>query len=211
MTAPQDGLYVKGNLGIGIDPERSLHVRGDMIRLDRDTPNPGILLARWSKDYTQLWKGFGISVEGSGSNNGKFHIADFGTATTGGQAIPRFTINNEGNVGIGTPDPGSYYKLAVEGKIGARGIDVKSGSWADFVFAEDYTLRPLEEVEQFIKEHQHLPEIPSEAEVLEKGVDVGEMLKLQMHKIEELTLYLIQLKKENESLKQTVNALQNKE
>ncbi len=114
------------------------------------------------------------------------------------------------NVGIGTTDPGSY-KLAVEGKIGARGIDVKSGSWADFVFAEDYTLRPLDEVEQFIQRHQHLPEIPSEAQVLEKGLDVGEMLRLQMQKIEELTLYLIQLKKENESLKQAVNALQHKE
>ncbi len=122
----------------------------------------------------------------------------------------RMTLLDNGNVGIGTTDPGPY-KLAVSGKIFAKGIDVKNSIWPDFVFAEDYKLRPLEEVERFIEEHQHLPEIPSEAEVLEKGIDVGKMFELQMQKIEELTLYLIELKNENKALKQTLNTLIEKE
>ena len=101
-------------------------------------------------------------------------------------------------VGIGTNDPGSY-KLAVEGKIGARGVDVKVGSWADFVFEEDYALKPLAEVATFIKENKHLPDVPSEAEVLEKGIDIAKMDAILLQKIEELTLYIIELKKEKDA------------
>ncbi len=122
-------------------------------------------------------------------SNGKLH---FLRHTNGAESS--MTIDHQGHVGIGTTAPGNY-TLAVEGKIGARGVDVKLGDWADFVFAEEYALRPLEEVEQFIEQNKHLPEIPTEDEVLEKGLDVGEMLKLQMQKIEELTLYLIDQEK----------------
>lgn len=94
-------------------------------------------------------------------------------------------------MGIGTTSPGSY-KLAVEGKIGAREVDINLGSWADFVFAEDYMLPTLEEVNAYVQTHHHLPDLPSEAEVLAKGsVSVGEMQKLLLQKIEELTLYTI--------------------
>ncbi len=106
-----------------------------------------------------------------------------------------------GNVGIGTTNPGSY-KLAVEGKIGAREIEVKTGSWADFVFAESYCLRSLEEVERFIGQHGHLPDVPSEDEVLEQGINLGEMDATLLQKIEELMLYTLAQQKEIEALKE---------
>ncbi|MEL7003928.1 MAG: pyocin knob domain-containing protein [Bacteroidota bacterium] len=111
-----------------------------------------------------------------------------------------------GNLGIGTTNPGSY-KLAVKGKIRAEEIKVETG-WADYVFNEDYDLPALEEVEKHIKEKGHLINIPSAAEVEENGIHLGEMNKLLLEKIEELTLYVIALKKENEQIKETIQNLQ---
>ncbi|MDE0472503.1 MAG: hypothetical protein OXH57_11240, partial [Ekhidna sp.] len=104
----------------------------------------------------------------------------------------------KGAIGIGTVKTGSH-KLAVEGSIGAREVKVKASGWSDFVFEKDYTLRPLEEVEQHINENGHLPEIPNEAEVAENGINLGEMNVKLLQKIEELTLYLIEQNKQNQS------------
>jgi len=126
----------------------------------------------------------------------------------------RMRITNAGNVGIGTANPGSY-KLAVEGKIGAREVVVTLDNWSDFVFEKDYRLMPLSEVEQHIKQNKHLPNIPSEKEVLENGVSLGEMQSKLLQKVEELTLYVIEqnkrierLEKENEALKNRVAGLE---
>jgi hypothetical protein len=85
-------------------------------------------------------------------------------------------------------------------------VDYRS-NWADYVFAPNYKLRPLLEVEAFIKKNQHLPDVPSAKEIHEKGIDLGEMHKIQMQKIEELTLYLLEIKKENDSFKKENDAL----
>lgn len=108
----------------------------------------------------------------------------------------RMRITPKGNVGIGTTDPGSY-KLAVEGTIGARRVKVTQSTWADFVFEPDYQLPSLSELETYIKTNKHLPDVPSAAEVTKDGLDVGEMNKILLQKIEELTLHLIELEKKN--------------
>ena len=109
---------------------------------------------------------------------------------------------NGGNVGIGTTNTGSF-KLAVEGKIGAREIQVTvTNPWPDYVFDAEYKLLSLLEVEQFIKINKHLPEIPSEVEIKNNGHNLGEMDVLMLKKIEELTIYMIELKKEVEKLKE---------
>lgn len=112
-----------------------------------------------------------------------------------------------GNVGIGTKNLQNY-KLAVEGTIGARKIKVtQETTWADYVFASDYKLLPLQDLETYIKQHQHLPDVPSATEVATNGIDIGDMQTILLKKIEELTLYMIELKKsqhvlENKNLEQ---------
>lgn len=122
---------------------------------------------------------------------------------------------SSGNVGIGTTNPGTY-KLAVEGIIGAREVVVTTDAWADFVFEPDYNLMPLNELDNYIQENKHLPEIPTTEEVEENGISVGEMNAKLLQKIEELTLYAIQqqevielLKIENGVQKQGYNELKN--
>lgn len=105
-----------------------------------------------------------------------------------------------GNVGIGTATPDVNYKLSVNGKIRAKEIRVETG-WSDFVFGNDYKLMTLEELDKYIKENKHLPDIPTESEVKENGVELGDMSSKLLQKIEELTLYLIEQKDEIEKLK----------
>jgi hypothetical protein len=112
---------------------------------------------------------------------------------------------NGGNVGIGTNNPTD--KLSVNGSIRAKAIYVNTG-WADYVFDKNFTLKSLEEVECFIEKNKHLPDIPAASEIEgENGLNVGEVNKLMMQKIEELTLYMIQANKEIKSLKSEINNL----
>lgn len=96
---------------------------------------------------------------------------------------------------IGTDKVEYGYKLAVKGKIKAEEIKVTASEWADFVFADEYKLPPLEDVGRFVKKHKHLPGIPSEAEVLANGIELGAMDVKLLQKIEELTLYTLEQEK----------------
>ena len=119
----------------------------------------------------------------------------------------RMRIDANGNVGIGTVTTG-IYNLAVEGMIGARKVVVTTAPWADYVFDSSYSLRPISEVEQFVKENKHLPEVPTTTEVNEKGIDLGDTQAMLLKKIEELTLYVIEQNKEMQALKKKVDQLQ---
>ncbi len=107
-------------------------------------------------------------------------------------------VNSSANVGVGTTNPQS--KFAVNGTITAKEVKVTQTGWSDYVFAEDYRLLPLDKLESYVNQEKHLPGIPSAKEVEEKGLAISDTLSKQMQKIEELTLYLIQLKKNNEEL-----------
>ena len=106
-------------------------------------------------------------------------------------------LHRFGNVGIGTDsytDGTTTYKLSVDGKVRATSVKVYN-DWADFVFEADYDLPTLREVEAHIDRFGHLIDIPSAAEVAEEGIDLGQMNKLLLQKVEELTLYVIDLNK----------------
>jgi len=114
-----------------------------------------------------------------------------------------------GNVGIGTTNPDEL--LTVNGAIHAKEIKVDlTGSLADFVFSPDYKLKSLTELEQYLKENRHLPEIPSATEVKENGLSLGEMQNKLLQKIEELTLYVIEQDKSKKELEKKYNELLNK-
>jgi len=206
------GAYIFGNVGIGTTtPGSNLHV---FVGNSGGTPYPNAAITfeddvsayfqflSSSAGYNALLFGDPGSIEaGAIYYTHSVDSLDFRTNGT----TPRMLIDSSGNVGIGTTNP--TYRLCVNGTVRAKEIIVDTG-WSDFVFEDDYRLPPLKEVEQFIKEKRHLPGIPTETEVKEKGVSVGDMSSKLLQKIEELTLYVIDLKKENGSLKAQLSAVQ---
>jgi len=113
--------------------------------------------------------------------------------------------NSGGSVGIGLSslaDIPTGYLLVVDGNVIAEEVRVElSGDWPDYVFQDNYQLRSIEELKQSIRENGHLPGIPSASEVENTGLHLGDMQKRMMEKIEELSLYIIQLNDENKALK----------
>jgi hypothetical protein len=116
----------------------------------------------------------------------------------------------DGSVGIGTTDPGSF-KLAVNGKIWATEIQVAlTNPGPDYVFEKSYNLPNLEDVKFYIDQNKHLPEVPSAKEMEADGVNVGEMNMLLLKKIEELTLYVIQMNNKMNEMKEENNKLKDR-
>ena len=177
--------YNAGNVGIGVtDPDANLDISGGSNKL-------GILRVVQRVSGAAAY-GLDIGLDPTDGDPVFSRIVN--DVVTEAMRFDRAT----GNVGIGTTNP--TYTLTVNGTIRAKEIIVDTG-WSDFVFEDNYRLRPLREVEQFISANKHLPGIPTEAEVKEKGVTLGNISSKLLQKIEELTLYLIDLKKENNSLK----------
>lgn len=104
-----------------------------------------------------------------------------------------------GKVGINTTTPSE--QLSVNGNIRSKKVIVTQTGWPDYVFDSSYQLPSLESVASFVQANKHLPDMPSAATVEKDGHDVGEVQKQLLKKVEELTLYVIELKKENEILK----------
>lgn len=127
----------------------------------------------------------------------KFVTKEFDNGTV--QAKTQMIVTKTGNVGIGTETPDT--KLAVNGIIHSKEVVVDLIGWPDYVFEEDYQLMPLVDLEKSIVENKHLPNIPSAKEVEQNGLELGEMNKKLMQKVEELTLYIIELNKEVQKLK----------
>jgi hypothetical protein len=111
-------------------------------------------------------------------------------------------ITDAGNVGVGTTNP--QYLFSVKGTVGAQEVIVTNTGWSDYVFRPEYRLRPLSEISQYIQANGHLPDIPTEAEVKERGVNVGDMQAKLLAKVEELTLHMIQAENENRELRENL-------
>ncbi|MGY3214784.1 hypothetical protein [Mucilaginibacter sp. HD30] len=117
-------------------------------------------------------------------------------------------IDGVGNVGVNTSDTKGY-KFAVNGSAIATSMKVKAnGSWPDFVFLKNYKLPTLTEVKTYIDKNQHLPDMPSADEVHTNGLDLGEMNRLLLKKVEELTLYLMEEHSKNVEQENRINVLE---
>lgn len=123
-----------------------------------------------------------------------------------GTSTPKAPLHVTGNVVFGgsTITPATGYKVSVDGKIICEELKVQvSSAWPDYVFEDDYTMPTLENLEAKVMSQKHLPGIPAAAQVeAQKGVEVGDMQKRLLEKVEELYRYLFQMNNENKQLKE---------
>ncbi|WP_257667170.1 hypothetical protein [Parapedobacter tibetensis] len=187
-----------GNVGIGVaDPQEKLEVNGSIKlggaaevklthSLNVSSLNPGVTTLAASITGRK-WGHFVIDIYG---NDAKDAFAVRTDSDKDGvlDNIP-FLVNNLGNVGIGTITPAD--KLSVNGRIRAKEVKVETANWPDYVFHEDYALQSLPELEAYIKRHGRLPGIPSAQEAETEGIDLGEMNRKLLEKVEQLTLHTI--------------------
>ena len=214
--------YSTGNIGIGTSAlttgaRAKLHLHdgalwitgtggggGPMVLLGGNTPDApnGQWGIESTADGLNFWRPFGAANWGNYFLYLKNSNGNVGINTDNPTA--KLTVN--GNVLIGNSNTNlpSGYGLYVESGILASKVRVavkNSSFWSDYVFEPDYVLTPLKSVEAYVKANKHLPNIPSAEEVVKNGVDMGEMVSKLLGKIEELTLYMIELEKQVDELK----------
>ena len=156
-------------------------------------------------EFIQLKLDAGPEVKWESSTNDilRFH----------GNGFDVMLLSSEGKVGIGKDFVPSYFlgsnhSLYVKGSAIAEEIFVKlKNDWGDFVFEESYDLLPLDDLKAYLKQNKHLPDFPSAAEVEENGLALGETERLLTIKVEELTLYLLQMSEEMKALREEITTL----
>jgi len=213
---PRLTISHEGNVGIGVSyPSTKLEVSGLANYATLTLANENFIAFKRSDGKTVYGIGhtLGEFTIGSSANLGPtagtpMHLATGGSYIKFSQgAQERMRVAGNGNVGIGTTIPDE--KLTVKGTIHSEEVRVEVVG-ADFVFDTDYNLMPLAEIEAFVTQNHHLPEVPSAAEMQEDGLELGKMNILLLQKIEELTLHQIEQHKNIELLLQKV-AVQEKE
>lgn len=212
-----------GNVGIGTTtPLAKLHVNGNMyIAADSTANGWGYSRLFWGQHSLQMgtlpgtYAHIALDLVPGGVNTvqdtlySKLRMYSAANTTTKLQRIELNTeanswINTRGNFGIGTSSP--QYKLDVHGTIRANEILVNTNG-ADYVFDENYQLRSLQDVQAYIQENKHLPDVQSAEQMQQEGVSVSDLQTTLLRKIEELTLYIIEQGQKIQDLQQQLNDL----
>lgn len=192
-----------GMVGIGTQtPGQLLHLKSSNPYLRFEMDSEQFSMIEWYEASSRV---AGIEWRGHVTPN-RLSIR---TGLGSGDPLERLIITEDGNVGIGLSDPGTA-KLAVAGKIASTEVmvEVSPGQGPDYVFDQEYNLRTLEETKKFIKINSHLPEIPSAKEMESNGIGLSDMNMRLLKKIEELTLYQIELLEELKEVKNRLKQLE---
>ncbi|MBO9675242.1 MAG: hypothetical protein J7577_17475 [Sphingobacteriaceae bacterium] len=224
---PRMFMDVGGNLGLGTSsPHSRLHIAGGDERIMLgDYNNSNDTKGIYFPGFRDILPGyFGASIESTpdwiccggfpaatgypGIRNMGLNFNVHGDVGIADSKVTAMAINSNGNVGIGTLTPRE--RLSVNGNIRAKEIKVEATNWPDYVFEEDYKVGTLKELENYIKSNKHLPEMPTAKEVEVNGIALGEMNKLLLKKMEELTLHLIEQQKQLNEQGKVIKALQEK-
>jgi len=144
---------------------------------------------------------YGLYGEANGSNSAGVRIGVYGTAYGGATNWAGYfssgSVYIANDLRIGTTQQAAGYSLSVNGKIACTEVLVQAlAGWPDYVFAKDYKLMSLTDLEKSIQTNKHLPGIPSAIEVENQGIQLGDMQKKLLEKVEELTLHLIDQNKQ---------------
>lgn len=208
-TTPKGTLDVNGTFVTytNIDPRFTL---GNLDFM----PNTGTTVMGWNRSA-----GGGESSFVANQLDGSIGGFAFYNHNNAGQEQRLMWMLGNGNVVIGTGEA-SNYKLSVDGNIHTKEVNVNMDNWPDYVFATEYRKMPLFEIEAYISKNKHLPEMPSADEIQKDGLNLAEMNKLLVQKVEELTLHLIEQNKritlqekelgEVDKLKKVVSVLENR-
>jgi hypothetical protein len=195
-----------GNVGIGTDqPQAKLDVNGNSIFRDYTSYYKDMFLigedaVNSSRDINFQYANAGKAMIRSHRGGSWDTYLQFWTSLDSNIPQLQMQIDANGNVGIGTGTKTLNEKLEVDGTVLCKRVNVTLTGWPDYVFVPDYPLMPISELGTFIRTNKHLPGIASEKEVLEKGLDLGDSNAALLQKIEELSLYIIQLNKRIEIL-----------
>ena len=195
-----ENFWDAGNADIVLKPDNNVIVSNG---------NVGIGIVQPKETLTVSKHGVSIGIyDTNPSSKANNRIARYGNSLViqndlSGSWLDNINFMDNGSVGIGVRENISDYKLAVAGKTITEEVKVQlQTNWPDYVFSKEYKLPTLKEVEKYIEEKGHLPNIPSADEVKEnKGIELGKMNAKLLQKIEELTLYTIQQEKEIQELK----------
>lgn len=198
-------FYVRtdGNIGIGTtNPIGRFQLVDNQLNIYTSSG----LSNGWTKDGLTISANPDVNYSSVRINSDHSSVANRGVLNVTRSSNSLFYVRTDGNIGVGTTNPTS--KLVVNGKIHSNEVKVDLNIWPDFVFTDDYQLHTLEEIEKYILQHKHLPGIPTANEVAESGVNLGELNANLLQKIEELTLYIIELNKESREQKNLIDELQ---
>jgi len=197
-------LTTTGNLGVGTtNPSYKLEAvtsgkNGIRLQTNQSTvANPQLDFFDVQRNQETVMSSTDGSITGTYLASYSNHPLMFSTNHASAQVL----LNTNGNMGIGVVNPSE--KLTVNGNIKGKKIIVSQANWPDYVLTPQYPLMSIGKLADYIKEHQHLPEIPSAKEVADNGISLGDNQALLLKKIEELTLYVIDLQKQIHDLKKS--------
>ena len=219
--------YFTSTLGVGSIPDFNTQINAKSARRNGISINHD-----YAQDFGYAYKAIvhkkntkGLGIINQNYDHDVFTVYGSGEIEASNAEGTFFNVKPEGNFEVSnafgnimTLQPNGKFTISdgtvkliqvdADGLFRARKVRIDMDNWADYVFNKDYDLMPLNKLERYINEHQHLPNVPSINTVINEGIDLGDMNRVLLEKIEELTLHLIQQDKEIKSMKDSIEQIE---